>query len=303
MSRIELSLPVSNWRNKDLEKITQDLASAMLEFRKRPNIYKLRLNPQGELDLKKGVRRDTPIFERDYQALVKIESWILNGPTPYIVWISPPCEEVYPTSRFIFSKRQEDSEGKYSENWALRIENTVIDTLRIANQISEYSPSKVIYTDPEHLRESPIMFTPSSQENITDFLIRVTQEKNALLELSDGTIDLEKRAALEEAEKIIRMRQKEIRNADTFEKQVLVGAKIEQDASERKYKLSNIDDCLGISNTEALKRLGGYDSFYEMISGAEYKFVKNCGVCGESIYNFICKGYKCKSCREIYLGC
>lgn len=281
----ELALPVANWVDKEKQEIILDFASALLEFQRKPNFYILKLNKKGELDLKKGVRKDNEVFKREFKALKKTEKWIKNGPAKYQVWISGKKDGFYKASRLIISKRYSEGNFAFSNNWAFCTNSSPRECIDLANRLLNFSPQNIKINDEETLRENPIQFTPPGEEDWISFLLKITQD-NFAKQIEDGTVFKQKEKAVEDATPIVDKHLDDIKNAKNLLSQVVVGAEMEEDAEIAGYDTNSFRDCPGLTNTEVLAGLGAFDSLYLTIINKDpdrYKYdkidkCKNCKV-------------------------
>lgn len=283
---IELALPVANWKDKNKEEIILDFASALLEFQRKPNFYILKLNKKGELDLKKGVRKDNEIFKREFKALEKTEKWIKNGPAKYQIWISSKKEGFYKASRVIVSKRYSEGNFAFSNNWAFCTNFSREDCVNLAKRLLNCSPQNIKIKDEEDLREKPIQFAPPEGKDWISFLLKITQD-NFASQIDDGTVIKQKEKAIEDATPIVEKHISNIQNTKGLSSEIEVGAEMEKDAKNVGYDIESLRDCPGKSNTEALFELGSFNKMFLSVfdkNPDRYKYDK-----------FDC----CKKCKEL----
>jgi hypothetical protein len=162
-------------------------------------------------------------------------------------------------------------------NHALLFKGSPSLSLDIANTIlKEQGSMRQPFFDREILRETPLIFRkgvslPSLYEQIAHLV-----ESDGLHELRSGNANKAQSEAETWAESYIAYR----KGVSSFE-------------------LAPVEAKYGASCPPGLMTA----SEFVIRNGEIWKFVKKCGACGTDINTFISKGYRCKECWNVYLGC
>lgn len=291
MAYPELQLDIGLWQNKTDKERVQDFSSALLEFQRRPNIYWI---TAGQLKkVRETARTDHPIFQSEALALDETIKWLEQGMTQYSICINPSKEGFYLWPRAILSKRFEENGQARALNIAVCLPLAPQECSRLARAFVQHSPLAIDSSNPESLRSRPIHFNLPPEK---DFQALV---KILTLGINIQTLFAEKLQALEDADKILEQYHEAIRNSATRERQIFTGAQIEHQAIARGYLINQFRDCPGISNFEALKKLGSFDKVYFYSSAKDWdnKFTPGvCRICKADTLVGPCK--ICKPCEE-----
>lgn len=240
---IELALPVANWQKKTSEERTQDIASVALEWQGKANIYWttpeqiIRLTDTNKTDTETGFNENTATFE--------VVQWFFSD-AECLGWLSALKDGVYETTRFGLKKKYSDGGRK------IRILNVdVYLKIPVDECIGLYA--KFVGEDVgdisvEDFRDRPVEFNLPEGKTFND-LIREFTGKN-LVELMS-----EKDVVTQDATKIEQENSNGIESAGTEYKQILVGARIEEELIKRGHAISRSIGCPGVSNREALRML------------------------------------------------
>lgn len=273
MSHLELQLDIGLWQNKPDEDIQKDVSSALLEFRRKPNLYWLSLEELTKL--LDGTRTDHPIYQSERTALTELINWAAFGETECAVWISDQFEGFYKCPRLIVSKKFEERGKVRILNAAVCLPLTSKQCLRMAEAFLGVEPDTL--TDPEELRERPIEFNLPEGRSFPELVKVLTG--SAIQELFT-----EKLKTQQDAEILVAQNKTAIINAHSLEGKILAGANLEQQALAMGYAINQFRDCPGISNIDALRMLGAFDRVYYFgtlsTSSGKYEYKSgNCKVC------------------------
>ena len=267
---VELALPVANWK-KPQEVIAQDLASVILEFQRKPNIYWSTLEEL--VRLTDTNRTDNAIFQSENIATTETVSWAAFSDAECLVWISPRVEGFYKWSRVVVSR-------KYEENGIVRVQSVAVCLPLSPTQctrVYEAFASAPNSLDDEKFNNRPVEFNLPEGKTFNDLVFNLT--KKTLAELT-----AEKMAALNDAREVADNNYTAIHRARTPYEEVVVGTRIEQELIARGHLINQLRDCPGISNMDALKMLGAFDRVYYFgdlsTKSGKYEYKSgNCRVC------------------------
>lgn len=241
----ELQLNIGLWQKKTDKERKNDLAAALLDFQRKPNIYWLTLEELTKL--LDETRIDKPIYLAEFEALNENINWAAFGETPCLAWITPEHEGFYETTRIIASKKYEEGGKVRILSVATFLPVSLKQCLRIAEFFMDLPQNTLV--DPEEIRNRPLEFNLPEGRSFPE-LVKILTGK------SIQELFTEKIKAQTDAGEIINQNSVTIRNSSTKLEQIFVGANIEQQALARGYQLDRFRDCPGITNTEALGILG-----------------------------------------------
>lgn len=278
-----------SWNNQPRVRVKKEASSIYLETKHLPETYDQLITPYSLLEQETGLpvksfmEKETPLGKIEYDAFESIEQWAMkNGLENRTgltgLWISPPHELRSFDTKIIFSHILNTTIGPVVRNNCLLFEGDKDISLDIANMIlQKVGTIREPFIDTEILRGTPILLNkPIDVQAIYECILQIVKS-NGLIELKNGNeVQIQKEA----------------------------------DAWAEGYASSRVDGRpIHIQEVEAEHQVSCPPALtaseYIVVNGEKHKFVRRCGNpnCKVEINNFIPKGYRCKSCGQIYLGC
>jgi hypothetical protein len=248
-----LALDTYNWRGRTNHQIKSDLASYLIENRnapleKRTTYYELNVNNSGQLVSDEFGRVIDLINVRSLQdkkeleATIELEEWAgTKSEKNVALWISPPSGS-YSESRFVIFEKNEDK----IKCRAICGKESAEECINIANKLGE-----IDFTDSESLRGSIIKISEELSHDWISSFEKVFGHSEVWDRIRNGKDIDEKKITTFIAEQIATKYAREIRLAENYYRQILLGAIIEEEARFQGYQINMSGSC-GISNLAAL---------------------------------------------------
>lgn len=163
MKELELQT-IERWVVNPFSQASENLASQSHESKRIPDPYAFlvengKLKTLNGINIERVVLRGSPVFEAEYQALVKIQNWAGANSEGTSLWFSPPYEGGYPCLKIVASEIITGIAGKkILFNRALLLDVDAGTGVKIANYLSDD-----VYLDPEELRNKPIFLKKNAK--------------------------------------------------------------------------------------------------------------------------------------------
>jgi|GEM_PF-2534453 len=279
LNKIQVEKFIETWRITPEARLAPELASVHNESKAIPDSSTFEITDQGLLDPKTGlpiknfIRRDTPLYRREYKILEKLEEWTkkleeTKQEDNITIWLSPPYPGKYPCAKITLNGILYDpkDEKKYLISTYIRFGDRTTNTLDIV-------PDSNI-TDTETQRETLFVMSQDEANKILEHIkskypIHTQEDENLLNTQIQGYI-------------------KDIKNG-------VPTAQIIQRMDQNNF--------FGEFDLTCHPQVGFSDYLTLNMPKSEAKFVRNCGNCGAIINSFISAGYICKKCGGVYKGC
>lgn len=268
---VELALPVANWK-KPQEVIAQDLASVILEFQRKPNIYWSTLEEL--VRLTDTNRTNHTVYQNENVATIETVEWAAFSDAECLAWISQRVEGFYKWSRIVVSR-------KYEENSIVRVQSVAVCLPLTPKQCKRvYEAFAGIPNgslENEEFNNRPVDLNLPKGKTFNDLVLTLTGKTIAEL-------TVEKMAALADGREVASNNYTAINRASTFYEQVRVGATIEQELIARGHKINQLRDCPGMLNIEAFATFRVFErtNYSQTIlpDSGKYEYKSgNCRVC------------------------
>jgi len=287
----EISSYIPSWKGKPRTQVVEEIASYSLETRRIPDPYffivrddgKL-ISPQTGKPVEDSVEKNSILGKVEFEALVKIQDWVVNSEEGVVVWISPPHKERSPLSKIIKSDIRHQGSLKILFNRAILLDIDGQECLKLANDIQD-NIGRLI--SPEDLRGSPLFVTGELGDRLFDTLELATKDTDSWQMIRDGKDLMEKRIAIDKAKYI-------------YERIVAVKIGYDSDLVKKTIENEIKIGTFGLSPVSCPP--SAFEAFYINSFKVDEKFVKNCGNCGRKIGKPISKGYRC-ICGGVFEGC
>ncbi|TSC88766.1 MAG: hypothetical protein G01um10145_792 [Microgenomates group bacterium Gr01-1014_5] len=286
---VELALPVANWK-KSQEVIAQDLASVILEFQRKPNIYWTTLEEL--VRLTDTNRTNHPVYQNENTATTETVSWAAFSDAECLAWISSRVDGFYKWSRVVVSR-------KYEENGIVRVQSVAVclplsptQCVRVYEAFAD-APNSL---DDEEFNDRPVEFNLPEGKTFNDLVLTLTKKTIAQL-------TAEKMAALKDGREIAGNNHTAIISASTLYEQVFVGAKIEQEIIARGHLINQLRDCPGILNSEMLNLMTSdtFPGVATLQNIDKFKTRRACASCGFEKYVWGAEDGGCNVCLKCNL--
>lgn len=282
MSIQELALPVANWK-KPQEAIVSDIASVILDFQRKPNIYWT--TPSELLRLADTNRKGNEIYNNETTATLEMVLWAAFSDTEYLAWISEPKRGFYKSLRGVLCKKFEEGKNIRIMNVAFFLPLNSTQSINLFEVFANI-PKNTLEAE-DNISTRPVEFNLPENKTFGDLVYLLTGKT-----ISELTSD--KISALNEAKIVVQKKYQAILSTRTIFDEILVGAIIEQNLISLGHAIHLLGDCPGILNSEALKILQTSLGIY-IKNPDRYKYDKTavCRRCGTEK-----KVADCKICRE-----
>ncbi len=281
---VELALPVANWQNKSSNERTQDIASALLEFQRQPNVYWT--TPDQLIRLTDTNKDSDLVYKSETTATYEEIRWILESDAECLVWISPAKEGFYKCARVVLKKKYEG--GKRILNIAVCLP---IDYQHCKRLYTAFAGINFAEIDDQDFRDRPVEFNLPEGKTLDNLVIKLSGK--SIYELMQA-----KTIALQDANEIEKKKSKEIDTANTLFEQIVVGASIEQEMIAKQYLINQFDDCPGKLNSQILNELKNTKVLARNPDRYEYNKFAHCRRCGQEKWVADCK--ICRDCQILY---
>ena len=149
---------ISEWVLKPAKQESEELASQSHETKRIPDPYIFRVkngklvSPANNIPVENKIEKGGPIYDGEYEAFIKLQSWADKNVNQVSLWFSPPYLNGYFALKIVASEiLYSDEWGKILFNRAFVLDVDSTTSLKIANYLS-----KDKFTNPEELRSQPI---------------------------------------------------------------------------------------------------------------------------------------------------
>lgn len=330
-----IAINLGNWKNKEPEAITSDLASfageastESIERRINAGVVGLKKfecllqqNSQDPEDIAtrqiyQWAQQDSPSLRittcstspSDREILESMQDCLDINPQTMVLWLSPPLENHYKESRIIIYQTIEVNGKKFLFFRAICGKQTAKECLAIAEHLlqsssqAEKTPDTI--TNPEKLRATPFLFLISGEESWINYLSRFIDMPAVWKTIANGEDLRNKGKALVIAQNIVDQNYQKIIYARSFEEWT-VGVKIEQ-ALQKGLGITLQSGPCGTLYSDLNRPWAtiiplGINNLFS--SEKKAKFIKNCGACGKELNQYMTKGDRCPYCNGVYEGC
>lgn len=221
-NRSELENFVPTWQGKPKAQVVEEIASVSLETKRIPDFYVYSITPSGELfspgagcKVKDATLTENLVGELELQAVNKTENWVRGNRGGAIVWISPPAEGFYTSSKVTVSQIGEQDGVEVLFNWAKILDIDEERCQKLARDLAEFSTNRPFLSSINQIRSTPIILNTRSnywtyilEELIPDLNLEIIRsgearklKEEALLEarkiyeeifIDTGWVDIEK---------------------------------------------------------------------------------------------------------------
>ena len=164
LERPEITPFLNIRQDKPPEQAATELASYSLETRRIPDPYRFLISQGGELlspsagcRIKDVVQRTHPAGELEYQALSIIEQWAAKSDRGAIAWVSPPYQNLYPSTKIIISEIEMQGQQKQLFNRAIILDLDEEKCLKFAQDLANYSQNRPLLTHLDAVRATPLI--------------------------------------------------------------------------------------------------------------------------------------------------
>ncbi len=170
-------LPV--WDDKPIEQKIEEFISFGTETKRIPDRYKFLIrdkliSPITGKPVEDSIEKNSPVGEIEFEAYKKIQDFSVNNETGTVIWISPLLENVYPSSKIIFSNINYENGQKILFNCSLVIDVNKEECLDLASLISISEGIK--FENTEEVRKSPIFMDTKMAVDWMESLITLTKQ-------------------------------------------------------------------------------------------------------------------------------
>lgn len=186
----EMYVMLPDWDDKPIEQVIEEFISFGTETKRIPDRYKFLvkdklISPITEKPIENSIEKNSPIGEIEFEAFKKIQDFSINNKTGTAIWISPLLENVYPSSKIIFSSIDYENGEKILFNCSLVIDVNKEECLDLANLISISEGIK--FESVDEIRRNPIFMDTKMAASWMESLIKLThqleREENEQLQL------------------------------------------------------------------------------------------------------------------------
>lgn len=163
---------INEWVVNPARQESEELASQSHETKRIPDPYVFKIvngklvSPSNNIPIEDQIEKGDPIYDSEYEAFIKLQTWASNEVNQTSLWFSPPYLNGYSALKIVESEiLYSDSWGKILFNRAFVLDVDLATSLKIANYLSDNR-----FTDPEELRKQPIFL-----DNNTDWETLLSQ--------------------------------------------------------------------------------------------------------------------------------
>jgi hypothetical protein len=283
-----------NWtRDYSSGQLISDLASVHYETHHGSDSYYYLtggndfISPETGQPIRPFVDTTTPIGKKEGFVYDSLYSWANNRKEGLAVWISPPVEGLFPSTKIILHEITKRGGERAVLNRAILADINTGGIIDIANRFSLHSINQeVVYSDSESVRSH--LFIMKEGQSVVDLLNLFVDDPDLIEQVKSG--------------QDLKGREKVILAANKY------ATKMKSGATPTELYESMVED--GFIGRHDISCPPGTTLFSELtlnnsaiLGEGEYKYVKNCGNCGVAIGKLIGKGYRCPSCNGEYKGC
>lgn len=193
-------------RSTTATQFAEFLASLSQETRRIPDPYSYSITTSGELFSPIGqcLVKDTiddktsPLGQLEYQAVFATEQWAASNKEGVSVWISPPKEGVYPTTKIIVQEIEYEEGEKKIFNRAIVLDFNDSQCMRFAWNLTSFSCNKPIFRSLDEIRAIPLVLD-TKNKNWVDILEKLIVAPEVWTMIRNGEDKQYKKEALRQA--------------------------------------------------------------------------------------------------------
>lgn len=155
---------VRTWKDKPQVQVVEEISSLSLETKRIPDPYYFLISQNGELvsptahcRIKDVIERNSVIGKLEYQAVEKIEDWAERNQAGTIAWVSPPEEDIYPTSKIIISEIKDKDGQKILFNRAIILDIDKEQCTKFAKDLASFSTNRPLLFSIDQIRSNPLI--------------------------------------------------------------------------------------------------------------------------------------------------
>lgn len=168
-----------DWNDKPVEQRIEEFISFGTETKRIPDRYKLvikdkLISPVTGKVVEDSIEKNSTVGKLEFEAFEKIQDFAVKNDTGTSIWISPSIEDLYPSSKIIFSSIDYENEKKILFNCSLIIDANEEECLDLANLISVSEGMK--FENSDEIRKNPIFMDTKMAINWMESMVMLKDQ-------------------------------------------------------------------------------------------------------------------------------